>query len=233
MHNYTFALLLEGYFNTVELYYSRSTHRGEMGDDKISPGSHLPVTTPIPPPMGTRTDRISTQGWYTALQSAYEARAYLQRAHQVRSNERAERGLECLYNSLKAWPSVGRDVELMLPVISEERKKSIIQNHQRSLLVDPNSDWHPHFPGVFPLTAQARRNEAVESFWARLHGAYRKDFEGPTIGPEGSFRTLGVLSEDPTVARDFLRKLGSPMMVDHFLKILEECRVEGLWRIVV
>ncbi|KAJ6567759.1 hypothetical protein DFH09DRAFT_1314267 [Mycena vulgaris] len=95
-NNYTFALLLEGYYDSLKLYYERSTHRGEKGDNGAR-GSHFPVAMPgVLPFMGARIDRHTTVGWYTALQLAYDARACLQRACAVHSNERAEQGLELL-----------------------------------------------------------------------------------------------------------------------------------------
>lgn len=111
---YTFALLLEGYYNAVKLYYNRSIKRGQTGDVSAQPyfmhysvshrfqmgarGSHRTVNVnPIPPSMRRAIDRLTNQGWHTTYRLAFESRAFFQRAHIIKSDEPADKGLKLLF----------------------------------------------------------------------------------------------------------------------------------------
>ncbi|KAJ7092644.1 hypothetical protein C8R44DRAFT_405850 [Mycena epipterygia] len=233
VNTYTFALLLEGYHDTLRLYYERSTHRGQMGDNGTR-GSHSSVTIPgIPPPMGARIDRLTTHGWYTALRFAYEARAFLQRAHALSSSEPAEKGLERLFDSLKAWPTLGQDSELILPETIEQCTEAIIQDYQMSFVQDPDPNWCPQFPGVFPLTAQADRKLAVEEFWRRMEPIYRTIFEPLTLFNGESFNTLSTFAQNPQRNREALETVASTGMVLRMMNELEISRLECHWGMVI
>jgi hypothetical protein len=47
--------------------------------------------------MGEQIDRLSAEGWQSALELAYEARECFRRAKEYRSDQRAEEGLDKLY----------------------------------------------------------------------------------------------------------------------------------------
>ncbi|KAJ7681147.1 hypothetical protein B0H17DRAFT_1206085 [Mycena rosella] len=161
VHEYTFALLLEGYYGSVELYFERSVDRGETGNGDPN---HRVVKLPVPPHMG-RPDCLSTQGWHKALEAGYEARAFFRRAHLVQSNPPAEKGLARLFESLAAWPPVQRGaIQLLLPTTIADKTEQIVRRREMALHPDPQPDWRPQFPGVFPLTAQKRKATAVDLF---------------------------------------------------------------------
>ncbi|KAJ7848084.1 hypothetical protein B0H13DRAFT_2362113 [Mycena leptocephala] len=162
VHEYTFAVLLSGYYNTLRLYYERTVSRGEKGDAS-APGSHRAVTTiPVPPLMGEHIDRLSAEGWQSALELAYEARECFRRAKEYGSDQRAEEGLDKLSESLGAWSS--DIVDLCTPSMAEQKTVELFDGYLNSLGHDPDPLWKPQFPRVFPLTAQERRKRAVDDF---------------------------------------------------------------------
>ncbi|KAJ7441968.1 hypothetical protein B0H11DRAFT_2095390 [Mycena galericulata] len=221
VHKYTFALLLEGYYNTLILHYERSVKVGapvDVGSRESSP--------PMCRAPGT------AKGWYHVCQLAYESRALFQRAHQVNSNEPAERGLKLLYESLEAWPPVahgGIQLRVMLPATVKALTESVIQRHERTLSADPNPTWEPKFPGVISVTVQERRKHAVDTFWRSLPANFRLFFEPAMLFKGDSFIGLSLAASDPRSHEKAFEKLGPGYVVEEFLVHLEVSNREGHW----
>ncbi|KAJ7286098.1 hypothetical protein C8J57DRAFT_657374 [Mycena rebaudengoi] len=173
MLEYTFALLLEGYYKTLELCHERSVRRGEQRD-----GNRYPYESHrhrIAAALGQRVDRLTAKDWDTALKLAFEARAFFQRAAELRSEEAAETGLDLLFQSLRAWPSQ-EGFRLLLPSTVETLASTCLQRRRQRFVPDPDLNWRPQFPGVFPQSApasdvlptnQAMRAQVVEKFWEK------------------------------------------------------------------
>ncbi|KAJ7719917.1 hypothetical protein B0H16DRAFT_393296 [Mycena metata] len=159
--NYTFALLLDGYCLTIELSYHRSIYRGETGDD-YSSSSRYEVTG------GQRIDWATSQGWHAALRLSKQARALFQRAHLYTSSGVADRGLEALSESLRAWPISPMHVGLMLPNTVEEKARLVMERLKSRDNPDPDPSWVPECSIPSPLTVQNR--SGGRSAWRRFGG---------------------------------------------------------------
>ncbi|KAJ7285104.1 hypothetical protein C8J57DRAFT_1217411 [Mycena rebaudengoi] len=232
MQHYTFALLLEGYYQTLQLYYERSLHRGEQGDRKPY-GSHRTVATPaaMTPPLGARVNRQTSTSWYIAIELAFEARAFFQRAAILNSDEPAEMGLDLLFKSLQAWHPQGRS--LLLPPTVRAVASSFMEHHEMHLTTDPDPNWWPRFPGIFPKSAQALRAQVVEKFWGRLPSYLRTTFE-PLVTHKAtgdSFTTLAAYSQNPLIYRLTLESVASPALAMDMMTALEASKHD--WGIVI
>ncbi|KAJ6535995.1 hypothetical protein DFH09DRAFT_98697 [Mycena vulgaris] len=233
VHHYTFALFLEGYFKTLQLYHERSVRRGSSGDVSTR-GSHRTVSSSVPPPMRRAVDSDTTKGWHEALRLAYDSRAYFQRAHTIPSNEPAEKGLQLLFESLQSWPPVGSKkdpFQLLLPTTIESWTQCVVKSHQSKLTVDPDPDWKPAFPEAVSVTIKERRGVAVDKFWARLPSNFRPLFEPFMLSKDDSFATLETISAAPDAFREDLEKVASVIMVSKLLNEMAKSHQEGHWKI--
>ncbi|KAJ7447100.1 hypothetical protein B0H11DRAFT_2248525 [Mycena galericulata] len=212
VHKYTFALLLEGYYNSLTLNYERSVRESRRA-------TVCPTTT----------------AWHTACRLAYESRAFFQRAHQVRSDEPAEKGLKLLHESLEAWPAAvlgGIQLRVMLPATVKALMDSVIQRHERALVADSNPKWVPRFPGVVSVTMQQRKRETVNAFWASLpHKRFREMFESPFMLQGESFDGLSMAAQSPHTYEKYIVALGPPCAVGELLLALQVSNSTNLWDI--
>ncbi|KAF8183843.1 hypothetical protein K438DRAFT_1132988 [Mycena galopus ATCC 62051] len=99
--HYIFAILLEGYNHVLK---ARLEHRGHISDTSAR-GSHLPVTQiAVPPLMTASVERASSTGWADAATLGRRSAQYFRRAHDIKSEIAAQKGLELLYQSLAPRP---------------------------------------------------------------------------------------------------------------------------------
>ncbi|KAJ7441972.1 hypothetical protein B0H11DRAFT_2204659 [Mycena galericulata] len=230
IENYTFALLLEGYLDTVRLYHQRSLRRGNVGDADPR-GSHRTVLSaiPVPPTMGTALQRLTTKDWETTFELAYKSRAYFQRASLAHCNEHAETGLDLLYKSLEAWPDGGG---LMLPEKVKTLTAAVMKRHEKTLVAsDSELQWKPALPSLASLTTEARKKRAVDLFWAKFPANFRQKFEPVVRFENDSFEGLATVALDPEAYRPSFVGKGPVALVDRLIRELKASQKANHWRV--
>ncbi|KAJ6472712.1 hypothetical protein C8R47DRAFT_1221726 [Mycena vitilis] len=233
IHCYTFAVLLEGYVNWVELYYRRSARRAEAGD--VNPrGSHeAQRVVPPPPASSIGSGRPSTMGWNAALRKAHLAREYLRRAHATSSHKHAEDGLSCLFQSLELWPPVvSRSMGLLLPQTVDEWVADLALAYSGESRQDSDPHWTPTISVFsYPPTSEIRA-DAVERFWEMIP-TLRFIFEPATKnGDQDPYETLSLMAKDPKMFRTGLGTVcprASDVLIEIFFQTLAKSLTEGFW----
>ncbi|KAJ7666393.1 hypothetical protein B0H14DRAFT_2658348 [Mycena olivaceomarginata] len=208
VYEYTFTVLLNGYYHTLQIYYEQTVSRGEKGDLQASaPGSHRAVTMlPIPPPMGEHIDHLSTQGWQSALGLAYEASSGHGR----------------------------RNFEPCTPSMAEQKTNELFNQYLKTLCHDPDTLWQLQFPGVFSLTTQEWRKQAVDEFWGSLPVLYRQRFKPNFLFNGNSHSSLAMTAhQHPDLTQLGLAGIGSKFEVNCLLIALDKSRESGHWGIIV
>ncbi|KAJ7773238.1 hypothetical protein B0H16DRAFT_1685094 [Mycena metata] len=165
VYQISFSILFEGYLNAVKLYGQRSLSRSQAGDPQAR-GSHRAVQAKLIQalPMAV-SDRESTRQWKTAIEHAYKAAGYLQKAQSIRSNDAAKKGLESLQDSLQAWPT--KACSPMLKQQRDEYQALIVARYESTLTEDSEMEqWSPEIPAdVLSFNLDAVRRDVVENFW--------------------------------------------------------------------
>ncbi|KAJ7145411.1 hypothetical protein C8R43DRAFT_1012704 [Mycena crocata] len=230
---YVFGLLLEGYVRSVTLYRARSIARGKSSD-KSKRGSYRPVVDPQPPLMTTAPElRASTAGWNEAVELGRKSYAYFCRAGEVKSDKRAQTGLELLNQSITAWPTPFPS--LLLPATVKSKCESIMGTHLASLQEDPEPTWEPSSleTATLRLAAEARFWE-LSGFTPKLQKNVEAQIRSPLLGGE-PFEILAFYAHraraEPELLRDQIGNLMAPLYVDWFVAALEKTYDQGLWNV--
>ncbi|KAF7357619.1 putative haloacid type ii [Mycena sanguinolenta] len=201
MHVFNFAVLLEGYICSTELYYHRSAQRPPMEK------SHI------------------TDGWFSALEKAVAARDHFRRAASHGDHKHAERGLSLLCSSLEAWPPViSGDINLLLPNRIASIVKDLSHTYKGETKPDPDQDWQPP---TTVLRREDREEAALRRFWESVPGGSREKFEHiltPVVpNPGTTIRTLEAIAAEPAEWKQVLLDLSkaTPLRVEQFLDVIQ------------
>ncbi|KAJ6577586.1 hypothetical protein B0H19DRAFT_563927 [Mycena capillaripes] len=160
--NYTFGILLEGYLHAVTMSEKRSVSRGKAGD-KRKRGSERKVVVVKPPSMSS-LDRESTEGWGEAVEWGGKSLSCFRRAHTVKSDNRAEEGLQLLFKSISAWPTSSKNPRLF-PHKLKNLCADVIARHVQTLVADdPEPSWEPQMSEIGLPESEKSEPEAI-----RLH----------------------------------------------------------------
>ncbi|KAJ7657339.1 hypothetical protein DFH06DRAFT_1297980 [Mycena polygramma] len=220
IYRYMFALLLDGYYGTLELYYQRSIQNDPPAPSYSLTAGSMPLE-----------DRASPSRWFDSLRLAYEAQEYLRYAFRANSDAPAEKGLEALYASLTQCPSHGGN--LILPATVKQWTAALMNQYRSGLVPDPTPNYRPQLR-LFPLSIQAQRDAAVNEFWSWMPPELRSELEYTTREPNGdSYSTLAAMSEDPDSQTGFLCKYTSPALAWLMTTALHKARQRNHWGIVL
>ncbi|KAF8183850.1 hypothetical protein K438DRAFT_2020576 [Mycena galopus ATCC 62051] len=197
-----FAVLMEEYNNVLRLY---SEHRGHIGD----------TTTAAP------FECASSMGWADASKLGWQSAQYFRRAHDIKSEVAAQKGLDLLYQSVSAWPRDPSRFQLFLPEAVQVSIDSIMAKHRATRVDDPNPDWTPpeevEDPLGFPLERPAQ--DAVERFWSKLSlPGLRTKWDAVRTERRSPFQVLSHFAAN--IEQDTMRNAVKRMMDDDDLDTL-------------
>ncbi|KAF8130906.1 hypothetical protein K438DRAFT_1886087 [Mycena galopus ATCC 62051] len=197
-----FAVLMEEYNNVLRLY---SEHRGHIGD----------IT------MAASFERASSTGWADAGKLGWQSAQYFRRAHNIKSEVAAQKGLDLLYQSVSAWPRDPSKFQLFLPEAVQVSIDSIMAKHRATRVDDPNPDWTPpeevEDPLGFPLERPAQ--DAVERFWSKLSlPGLRTKWDAVRTERRSPFQVLSHFAAN--IEQDTMRNAVKRMMDDDDLDTL-------------
>ncbi|KAJ7594572.1 hypothetical protein C8J56DRAFT_927067 [Mycena floridula] len=211
VHQFTFAMLLEGYCKAVGLYYER-------------PGSLTLI-------YGYSFIRQTTfDNWYDALKHADNSRAASQRAHKLKSDALAENGLKFLHESLESWPPAAKVSDrLLLPSTVKSMSERLMNIHQQGFELN----WEAEHLMLPSQPDQIRRKMAVDSFWKQtpkiLETAFRPAIEK---GGHDGFEALKYMAGTPeheVLHHEVLERFAEPFMVSSFLGQLKISQKQHHW----
>ncbi|KAF7362687.1 hypothetical protein MVEN_00618000 [Mycena venus] len=235
VHVFTFAVLLEGFINSTQLYHYRSVQRTEEGD--FGPrGSHMPVLQPPnkqpsstrkaqPPVMQRDGKRQTTDGWFTSLRTAVAARDHFQRA------------AFDIAAAFKVWPPVAwGHVKLILPDMITSMATTLSDEYRKQSQPDPDSTWQPTTTVFRSPFLVERQETAVENFWGSLQDELRARFEPlakDSVDPAANFETLNLIANQPEAWKSTLHDStgATSLQVVKFLEEVQKAKELGFFRV--
>ncbi|KAF8173773.1 hypothetical protein K438DRAFT_2050574 [Mycena galopus ATCC 62051] len=239
---YSFGILVEGYNAVVKSYYARSLHRGRIGD-RSAPSSYLPIR--VPPPATTPSfDRASSTGWADAVKLGSKSAHFFARAFTKRSEHAADKGLQLLMESIRAWPgtstaSVAGTLEsgitLLLPDTAERFIEQDTADYKATFEDDSDPEWEPTEEDAdgFGFGYENARQQAVDAFWHNLglEEELREPWEAKVQGNDDPFAVLRAFArniEKPAFQNAVAQVMG-PGFAAVFIGMLEQSEHEMMW----
>ncbi|KAJ6614006.1 hypothetical protein B0H10DRAFT_2191704 [Mycena sp. CBHHK59/15] len=236
--NYTFGVLLAGYLNAIKLYGRRSVRRGKTVDVDPTRGSHRTMVAPqLPSISRPPAERLSTEGWKTAVELGLKSAILFRRAYKFRANATAEKALALLYQSLEAWPTAAAPKPLRLPPTLEQLRDERMDIYKQTLGVDPDPTCEPQVEDdVLSSDVPDFRQQAVQRFWELLD--FPPDLcesleAGMAPKIQGDlFNTLAYLAAhygSEVVQEEAIRLLPTATLAIAFRWALQKSHDEGIW----
>ncbi|KAF8173748.1 hypothetical protein K438DRAFT_2023304 [Mycena galopus ATCC 62051] len=241
---YSFGILVEGYNAVLKSHYARSLHRGHIGD-RSAPGSYRPVRVPLPSATTPSFDRASSTGWADAVKLGSKSAHFFARAFTKRSERAADKGLQLLMESIRAWPrtstaSVAGTLEsgitLLLPDTAERLIEQDTADYKATFEDDSDPEWEPTEEDVdgFGFGYENARQQAVDAFWQNLcpDEEIRQLWEAEILGNGDPFKTLRLYAsnmENP-IFQDVVERAIPLGFRLPFIAALKQSERDLMWR---